>query len=534
MPPVSEPRAAPGNGRQEVDVAVGTAGPSVLFRLAEDRARAEVIEPPGCLHDLNLDQVIAAVTAGREEYALAPFFHLPLREVDDVAFRHEVLRDLEAAALLGGVRAFAASMRAMREALALSAKMRDSRQRDRWFLAAADAYCRGVAGLDATILAAAPSSRGLRAFGTHLHRYAASDAFTGVRRAAEALTAELAAIRYRLRIEGSRVDVFRSAGEQDYGAEVQADFAPFRQGAGRRFDFSHSNPPEMNHVETMILDQVVRLFPAPFRALADFRERHADFAEPMLAAFDREVQFYLCWLEHAARLGERGLRFCYPEVSRTSKAMLSRDGFDLALAKVMAEEGRTPVCNDVALTGAERVIVVSGPNQGGKTTFARTFGQLHYLAALGVTVPGSEARLFLPDRIFTHFEQGEDTANLRGRLQDDLVRARGILSAATPDSVIVMNEIFSSTSFRDAALLSRRLAERILALDLLCVWVTFVDELASLGPQTVSMVSTVAPGRPAERTFRILRRAADGRAHALAIAEKYRLTRDAILERIPS
>jgi DNA mismatch repair ATPase MutS len=185
----------------------------------------------------------------------------------------------------------------------------------------------------------------------------------------------------------------------------------------------------------------------------------------------------------------------------------------------------------VSLSGRERILAVTGPNNGGKTTLARTIGQLHHLARLGCPVPGRDVRLFACDQIFTRFERREDMTTLEGKLQDELNGMRDALESATADSLFVLNEMFNSTTVEDALFLSRRVLEQISELDAFCVCVTFLDELASLDEKTVSMVAGVDPTDPAVRTYRLVRRPADGRAYARALAEKHGLTYAQLCER---
>jgi DNA mismatch repair protein MutS len=507
---------------------------SILFPTAEDRPPSETLAPPDFFVDLNLNQIVAAITAGKQEYNLAPFFRWPLRDVDAVLYRHEVMRDLEDVALFGSIKTFAAALRSKRETLKQLEKRHYKHEKEALFLDAVDAYCGAIASLARDLSKANLHSRGLLSFRKYLADYAASDRFTSLLAETKKLKADMSSVKYTLQIKGNSITVRKYDSEIDYTADVEETFRRFQQGAVKDYSAKFNDYPQMNHVEAAVMDRVAKLYASIFVDVKAYCERNSTYLDETIGRFDREVQFYVAYLDYLAPLRRTGLSFCYPELSSDSKELCTRDVFDLALANTLVIKNITVVCNDFYLRGKERIFVVSGPNNGGKTTFARMFGQLHYLASLGCLVPGRSTRLFLFDKILTHFEREEDISNLRGKLQDDLVRIHEILNQATSKSIIVMNEIFSSGTLKDAIFLGTKVIERIVEIDALCVCVTFIDELTLLSDHIVSAVSTIVPERPAVRTYKIVRKPADGLAYAMSIAEKYGLTRRQILQRIKS
>ena len=508
---------------------------SILYEDDENAASRAPQNAPEYFRDLNLDQTVEAITAGKEDYDLKPFFHDPLRTPEAVSYRQEVMRDLEDEQTFGCIVSFAGSMRMMRQKLAQASKLYHRYHKERWFLDAVETWCKAVCDLHKDLSRLEVSSRGLLGLRDYVADYARSERLVSLQTAAHKLASDLATVRYCVLIRGDGFTVRRYDAEKDYSAEVTETFRKFQQRSVKDYRGKFDSWVEMNTIEEKILDFVALLNPEFFLRLDEFCSKNEGYADATLTTFDREVHFYTAYIDYTRPLKRAGLNFCYPRVSATSKEVYDQEGFDLALATKLVAAETPVVCNDFSLTGEERIFVVSGPNQGGKTTFARTFGQLHHLASLGCPVPGRRAQLFLFDAMFTHFEREENIESLHGKLQDDLIRIHNILERATPRSIVIMNEIFTSTALKDAIFLARKVIKKIVEFDLLCVCVcvTFLDELASLSTKTVIMVSTVVPDNPALRTYKVVRRPADGRSYAISIAEKYRLTYEGVKARIP-
>lgn len=496
-------------------------------KVPEEPAEAQ---EPAHFRDVWLDRVVGEVTAGRDAYHLQPLFYEPLTSVAAIAHRQDVFRDLETPDTLDALIHFGEGMRDVRQCRELSTRSRNPRQQDRWFLEGVARYGQTIVRLADQLLAAAPASAGLQATTDYLQQYRASDPFQVMTEAAATLLRELAAVQHIVHIQGSRVAVRRYQGEVDYGARVADTFAKFRQGPVAPYPFQEAPGGDLNHIEARIVDLVAQLEPHLFRRLEAFHRDYRDYLPHTVARLDRESQWYLACHEYVERWRAAGLPLCYPTVADEPGPVVIRGAFHPALMDVMPP-GHI-VRNDFLLMGPERILVVSGPNQGGKTTYARLFAAVHYLAQLGCPVPAERASVSAFDQIFTHFQRQEEAGHPESQLEGELRRVRDILAAATPHSIVLINEAFSATTVRDGRALGRRVLERLTTLGARTVYVTFLEELSRLSDATVSVVALMASESAGTRAFRLVRQPSDGRAYAASLAARHGLSYDQIRQQI--
>src|SRR6478609_2200731 len=175
---------------------------SILFAQTPDTAPTGQPEPAFFV-DLNLDQIVAGVTAGRADFDLKEFYRAPLDSTQAIQYRQQVFQDLERADLRDRMGDFADTMTRVRHRLAQAADLHYPYQRERWHLDAAATYCDAIESLAADLGHADLRSPGLMRFREFLNDYAAGEAFGVLSDDTDRCGAGLAGIQYCLQISGN-------------------------------------------------------------------------------------------------------------------------------------------------------------------------------------------------------------------------------------------------------------------------------------------------------------------------------------------
>jgi DNA mismatch repair ATPase MutS len=490
------------------------------------------------LKDLRIDSVLGKLSHGPDQLKYDTCY-LPLTDKKSVLYRHEVFQDIMRSDLFTPLTQFQEMMDSLNDLEEMMRRLKLPVMRHRYFLNRMIEYKKNILFLLQALKEAPLKSRGLLQFLSDLEDYAHSEEFRRLSEETEQLKAELNGIGFQIEIKDNHIVIRKLTDESlymegttEFEREIHGFFDQFISDE-MKFVSNISDSWDLNPVEEMILNALMQIYPEPFSHLAHFFKKQHNFAPKELIAYHQDIGFYTVWLEYILPKQLEGLNFCFPMITSRRKEIMLSNCFDLVLADQMIQENQVVIRNNLVLSPEEHIMVLTGPNQGGKTTYARMIGQVFYLASLGILVPGSAVTLFLPDQIFTHFERQESQETLNGKLKDDIVRIHDILQKATENSLILINEMFSSTTLRDAAWLGKKIFNDIDRIGCLCLYVTFINELSTYLPGTVSLISQI--GEDGEkRTYQIIRSGSDGKAYASSMVKKYALTYEAIQERIGS
>ena len=285
------------------------------------------------------------------------------------------------------------------------------------------------------------------------------------------------------------------------------------------------------------------------QALKSYKQVNGRF----LANLRTDLLFYLAAYHLVQRLQAAGLPMTRPDIAPPEERVFQvQDNYNVNLAlqwnsdRPGTDLGDKVVGNDVEMGENGRIFILTGPNQGGKTTYIQAIGLTQILAQAGFYVPGRQARISPVDAIFTHFPVEEKLERGTGRFGDEAQRLSEIFAAVSRHSLVLLNESLASTSAWESLYLAQDLLRVLRQVGTRAIYATHMHELAAnvddLNAATDGdslLLSLVASRMDSEsdsadgwvqRSYKIVPGRPLGRSYANELARRYGVSYEQLLD----
>lgn len=221
------------------------------------------------------------------------------------------------------------------------------------------------------------------------------------------------------------------------------------------------------------------------RALSDIRgkalapiardlERSANHVRSFFSSIRTELGFYIACHNLRDGLSRYGGLHCFPEpFGHGGKEFSVTDLYDLSLLLT----SKMPVVGNDLNSDGKDLVMISGPNRGGKSTFLRSIGIAQLMMQAGMFVPGRSMRASMCRRLFTHFKREEDATMTRGKFDEELSQMSGIIDSMAPADLILLNESFGATNQREGAEIAEEIVEGLRKSGVRVFYVTHMTDL---------------------------------------------------------
>ena len=264
--------------------------------------------------------------------------------------------------------------------------------------------------------------------------------------------------------------------------------------------YSYTLHPKDDHGASALADLMDRGLNLVANAVA----QASDHINSFFSLLRQELAFYIGCLNLSEQLTTLGEPITIPQPAPASQDRLSFKGlYDIGLALTVKEK---VVGNDLQ-ADKKNLVLITGANQGGKSTFLRSIGLAQLMMQCGMFVPAEYYSANVCKRIFTHYKREEDSSMTRGKFDEELSRMSDIIDQITPHSMVLFNESFAATNEREGSEIARQITSALLDLKVKVFYVTHLYELAHrYYDDKINSALFLRAERKAsgERTFRVI------------------------------
>ena len=287
-----------------------------------------------------------------------------------------------------------------------------------------------------------------------------------------------------------------------------------------------------------IADVANKMLDMLLKKLRDILNKYADVVVVNISHIIPEFVYYIRFAEFVERNIAQGYAFCEAVAVNDDRAQMEAKGFYNLKLAVSGLKNEEIVTNDLVFDKEHTVYILTGANRGGKTTVTQAVGILYVLAQGGIFVPATSFSYKPLDCIYTHFPADEDKTLDLGRLGEECIRFKESYNSCTKDSLYLLNESFSTTSFEEGYYIAKDAVKALLKKSVRTIYNTHMHKLGetvdefnreSVDSGASSLVVQSVEGK---RSFKIEIAPPEGMSYARDIAEKYGVTYEMLTKEI--
>ncbi|HKM33535.1 MAG TPA: hypothetical protein VJY54_02185 [Lachnospiraceae bacterium] len=474
--------------------------------------------------DLNIEQIIDNIKAMWGDNSTRFYYYFPVdQECED--YRREVYADIKRQDVYTIFYDFVSHMKRRGELLCKKEQVSINVQKQMWHVLEAGCYCNALTELVQKLDGITLQSKGLQTFHTYLKQYIDLEEFIQMRKLATELGNKLSNYHFVITYENNNFVLAEGQVNGTYEGFLD-ECCPNRQMKMKSPFMGLAN---LNQLEQELIKIFMKKEPDFFKQADLFYKKYATYENDVVIRFTSEITFYLSFFCFSQQMRKAGFEFAAPTVCE-EQPISAKGLYDLALACVNRKANEQVIGNDMCYEEGESFFVLTGPNQGGKTTFARSLGQLIYFCKMGLDVPARSANIHYFKDILTHFSVEESVETGRGKLKEELIRLAPMMHESDENAFVIINELFTTAANHDACIMGKSVLEHFIKQKCQGIYVTHLRELSELNGGVVSIRATLDEQRM--QNFRIIRGKADDTACAANQVNKYRLTYEQLKERL--